>query len=85
MEKHISTADARNNFGDLMNRAAYGKERLILTRRGKNIAALVPVEDLETLEAIEDRIDLEEARKALAEAGVEGTVAWEDVKKELGL
>lgn len=85
MEKQVSTVDARNNFGDLMNRAAYGKERLILTRRGKKLAALVPVEDLEVLEAIEDRVDLEEARKALAEAGAEGTVPWEDVKKELGL
>jgi prevent-host-death family protein len=85
MDKRISIAEAKNNFGDLMNRAAYGKERLILTRRGKKLAALVPVEDLEVLEAIEDKIDLEEARKALAESAQESTVAWEDVKKELGL
>jgi prevent-host-death family protein len=85
MDNRVSTVEARNNFGDLMNRAAYGKERLILTRRGKKLAAIIPVEDLEILEAIEDKIDLEEARKALAEAGEEGTVSWENIKKELGL
>ena len=85
MDNRVSTVEARNNFGDLMNRVAYGKERLILTRRGKNLAAIIPVEDLEILEAIEDKIDLEEARKALAESGEEGTVSWEDIKKELGL
>ena len=85
MDKLVSTVEARNNFGDLINRASYGKERLILTRRGKKIAALVPVEDLEIIEAIEDRLDLDEARKALDEGGKEGTVAWDSIKKGLGL
>ena len=85
MSNKVSTVDARNNFGDVMNRAAYGKERLILTRRGKNLVAMVPVEDLELLEALEDKLDLEEARIALAEAGKEGTVSWDKVKQDLGL
>jgi prevent-host-death family protein len=42
----ISTVEARNNFSDIVNRAAYGKERVILTRRGKPIAAIIPAEDL---------------------------------------
>ncbi len=50
----ITTVDARNNFSDVVNRAAYGKERIILTRRGKPIAAIVPAEDLERLNAIPD-------------------------------
>jgi len=84
MDNSIATEDIGNNFEDLIERVASGKERLILTRRGKKIAALIPVDDLQMLEAIEDRIDLEDARKALAEAAEEGTVAWEDVKKEGG-
>jgi prevent-host-death family protein len=58
---------ARDRLAELVNRAAYGKERLVLGRRGKAMVALVPVEDLEALEPMEDRIDLKEARKALAE------------------
>lgn len=40
-------------------------------------------EDLEFLEALEDRIDLEEARKALAESGP--SIPWEQIKAELGI
>ncbi|MDQ2784261.1 MAG: type II toxin-antitoxin system Phd/YefM family antitoxin, partial [Chloroflexota bacterium] len=33
--KTLSTAEARDQFSDVINRAAYGKERIVLTRRGK--------------------------------------------------
>ena len=77
----ISTAKARNNFSDVVNRAGYGKERVILTRRGKPIAAVVPMEDVEFLEELEDRADLEAVREALAEGGA--TIPWEEIKREL--
>jgi prevent-host-death family protein len=81
----ISTVSARAQFSDIINRAAFGKERVTLTRRGKEIVAVVPIEDVKLLEALEDKIDLEEARAALAESKKKGTVSWEKVKKELGL
>ena len=81
----VSTVHARGHLSDLINRTAYGKERVVLTRRGKSLAALVPLEDLEVLEKLESRIDLEDARLALAEAKTEGNVAWEDLKADLGL
>jgi prevent-host-death family protein len=37
----ISTVKARDQFADVVNRAAYGKERVVLTRRGKGLAAVV--------------------------------------------
>jgi prevent-host-death family protein len=45
----VSTADARDNFSDVVNRAAYGKERVSITRRGKIVAVVVPTADLERL------------------------------------
>ena len=63
----LSTVKARENFSDLVNRSAYGKERVVLTRRGKGVVAVVPIEDLKLLEAIEDRLDLEDIEKALAD------------------
>ena len=51
-------------------------------RRGKNVAALVPVDDLAILEALEDRLDLEAARQALKERG---SVPWRQLKKHVGL
>ena len=60
-----------------MNRAAYGKERTIVSRRGKDLAAVIPIEDLRLLERLAqeemDRIDLEDAQTALKEAEEKGT------------
>lgn len=85
----VTTKEARDQLSELVNRAAYGKERIILTRRGKGIAALIPLDDLLLLEQMmsrmEDQADLEAAQTALDEAKREGTVPWEKVKEELGL
>lgn len=81
----ISTAKARERLSTVINRAAFGKERVVLTRRGKEVAAVVPIEDVKLLEELEDRIDLEEARAALAEAKLKGTIPWEKIKADLGL
>jgi prevent-host-death family protein len=81
----ISAAKAREKFSDLVSRVAYAKERHVVTRRGKAVAAMVPIEDLELLEELEDRIDVIEGLRALAEAQERGTKRWEEVKAELGL
>ena len=39
----IAVIDARKDLADILNRAAYGKERVVLTRRGKDVAAIVPM------------------------------------------
>jgi prevent-host-death family protein len=78
----VSTVEARDQLSTIINRAAFGKERVVLTRRGKELAAVVPIEDVKLLEDLEDRLDLEAAREALKE---EGTIPWEKVKAELGL
>lgn len=81
----VNTVNARAQFSEIINRAAFGKERVTLTRRGREIVAVVPIEDVKLLEALEDKIDLEEAREALAEAKKKGTVSWQKFKKELGI
>ena len=79
----ISTAEARNDFAEVINRATYGKERFVLTRRGKDLAAIVPIEDLQLLEELEDQIDVAAARVALNESA--DRVSYEDLRRELGL
>ncbi len=82
----ISTVEARERFAEVVNRAAFGQERIVLTRRGKALAAVVPIEDLEWMQELEDRLDIEEALAALKEAEEEGgTVSWEEIKAEYGL
>ena len=79
----ITTAAARKNFSELVNRVAYGKDRVVLTRRNKPLAAVVPIEDIALIEEIEDREDLKAARAALREAKRKGTIPWSRVKKDL--
>jgi antitoxin Phd len=83
MKTTISTADARKNFADIVNKVAYGSEPVVLTRRGQEIAALISMRELELLRQIEDRMDIEDAEKALAEPG--GNILAQDLWKELGL
>lgn len=45
----MTTVEARENFSELINQAAYGNERIILTRRGKALVAVVSLEDLQRL------------------------------------
>ena len=79
----ITTVKARDQFADVVNRAAYGKERVVLTRRGKGLAAVVPIEDIEILEKLEDRIDLEDARRSLRKSGRKGTIPREKTRREV--
>src|SRR5262245_1177 len=78
----IAVIDARKDLADVLNRAAYGKERVVLTRRGKDVAAIVPMDDLNILEAIEDYMDVTESEKILARvrAGSEQLFSLEEVK-----
>jgi prevent-host-death family protein len=82
---NISTKEAGGRFSDVISRAAFAKERIVLTRRGKAVAAVVPIEDLELLENLEDRIDFEDARAALKDIKKKGTKSWEKIKAELDL
>lgn len=52
-----STSAVRGSFADMLNRAAYGKERVVVTRRGKPLAAIVPMEDMAALDALADDRD----------------------------
>ncbi|MBI3182071.1 MAG: type II toxin-antitoxin system Phd/YefM family antitoxin [Myxococcales bacterium] len=81
----LPTTEARSIFGDVVNRAAFGKERLVLTKHGKRLAALVPIEDLELLEGLENRRDAEAVREAYAEQGDAPAEPWPAVKARLGL
>ncbi|RLC76021.1 MAG: hypothetical protein DRI61_14035 [Chloroflexi bacterium] len=46
----VGIAEAAKRLSELVNRAAYGGERFVLTSRGRPKAALIPLEDLGILE-----------------------------------
>ncbi|MFF1831601.1 type II toxin-antitoxin system Phd/YefM family antitoxin [Paenarthrobacter sp. NPDC058040] len=80
----VSVADLRIHLSDTINRAAYGHERISITRRGKVAAVLISAEDLERLEQLEDEADVRALKSAKAED--DGTrVDLDDLLKENGI
>ena len=65
----IGVTEARDQLGELVNRVAYSDERIVLTRHGRAVAALVPIAVLRELEDAENAADLAAAREAIAESG----------------
>ncbi|MCH8024746.1 MAG: type II toxin-antitoxin system Phd/YefM family antitoxin [Candidatus Marinimicrobia bacterium] len=78
----ITTVELRKHLAEVVNAAKYRKERLVLTRHNKPVAALVPFEDYQLLEALEDKEDLKAALAALDDAEDE-LVPWEAVRANL--
>lgn len=83
--ENITAADARKQLAELLSRAAYGKERFVLTRHGKEMGAIVPVEDLDLLERLKKFASTKEVQAAMREIEDEGTASWDSIKKSLGL
>jgi prevent-host-death family protein len=50
MTQRVSVAQAKAQLSALMAPAAYGGQHIIIERRGKPLAALVSIDDLERLE-----------------------------------
>jgi len=81
----LSAGEARTRLAEVINRVAYAKDRVILTRRDKPLAAVVPLEDVERLEELEEKEDLKALRAARREVKRKGTIPWERIKKDLKL
>lgn len=63
----VSLGELRKDLGEFVNRVTFAGERTVVTRHGKAVAALVSVEDLELLDELERRADLETLRQARQE------------------
>ena len=79
----LSMATVRKDLAELIGKVQYRKERLIITRHDKPVAALVPVDDATLLEELEDRLDIVEALEAIEDYDVNGGISFERLKAEL--
>jgi prevent-host-death family protein len=79
----LNITEMRDNLSEAISRVAYKGDRILVRRSGKDVVAIVSVEDLAALEAMEDQHDIEAARAALAES--DERIPYEKVRRELGL
>ncbi|MET8803639.1 type II toxin-antitoxin system Phd/YefM family antitoxin [Streptomyces sp. NPDC004546] len=54
MAYEIPVTQARAELAELINRVVYGGERVVVTRHGKPLVALVSAADLERLDTLEE-------------------------------
>lgn len=81
----VTVSGLKDTLSQVLNRAAYGRERIVVSSHGKPKAAVIGIEDLRLLEELEDAqavwealeehkrgetISLEELEVELAEANV---------------
>ena len=50
MKRKVSTLDVRHNLGEILDRVALRHDEYVIERKGKPLAALVPVDRLERME-----------------------------------
>ena len=84
MTEKISTAEARSQFADVINRVAYSGVRIVLTKHDKQVAAVIPIADLEKLALLEQQLDLTDAKDSLRDADQNGgIISLAQLKKKL--
>lgn len=83
----LRISEVREDFPEVVNRAASAKERTIVSRRGKDLAVVIPIEDLRLPERLlqegMDRQEIADARAALKEAKEKGRIPLRGLMREL--
>lgn len=70
MAYEIPVTQARAELADLINRVVYGGERVVVTRHGKPLVALVSADDLRRLEELQQQEEPAEEQVISTVAGV---------------
>lgn len=79
--KVISATSARRAWSRMISRVLHAGERIAICRNGRVVAALVPYEELELLQALVDEADIEEARAAIRSERGKPPAAWAEIKR----
>ena len=79
----VAASKARESLANILNDVAARGDRVILHRHGKDVAAVISMDDLALLESLEDRYDVESARATLTDS--DERIPWARLKKQLGL
>lgn len=66
--KPISASELRETISDRLSEIGYGKQRFVVERHGKPIAALVTIEDADRLETLLKKALADVAEEAIEEA-----------------
>ena len=79
----LKMSEVRENISDVSKRVAYAGERFTVSNYKKEVFAIVSIEDLRILEALENESDLIAVREALAES--DERIPYGQIRQKFGL
>ncbi|MEY9989630.1 prevent-host-death family protein [Streptomyces sp. V4I8] len=85
MAYEIPVTQARAELAELINRVVYGGERVVVTRHGKPLVALVSASDLERLEKLGEPAELAEEQVVSAVSGVREVASAPRERQRFGI
>ncbi|WP_258359736.1 type II toxin-antitoxin system Phd/YefM family antitoxin [Moorella sulfitireducens] len=78
----INVTQAKEQFLEII-RQVEDWESVVLEKRGKPVAALLPYEEYASLRRIKNFLDMQELSAALKDAGITAKEIYQDSRKEL--
>ena len=79
----VSIAEGKKGFSRLIQGAIDKKEKIIITKRQKPVAVIIPYDEYQHSERIEGYKKIMEAREAFLKAGVKAKEVYKESKKQL--
>lgn len=79
----VGVAEGKKDFSRLIQDACKNKEKVIVTKRGKPIAVIVPYEEFQHSKRIEGYKKIMEARDTFLKTGISAKTIYEESRKEL--
>ena len=79
----VSIAEGKKGFSRLIQGALEKKERVIITKRRKPVAVIIPYDEYERSKKLEGFKQIMEAREAFLKAGVKAKDVYKESKKQL--
>ncbi len=85
----ISCREVKDHMAEVLNRVACNHKRYKITRHNKDMAIIISTDEWEAIEKIlqklENEEDLLEAKTALKEIELKGSIPFDEMKKRVGL
>jgi prevent-host-death family protein len=79
----VTAKELKEHSADVLSRVQYGGERIAVTRHGKEVAVVVPMDDARLLDELSDLLDAHDALEAIDEAEREGTISLAELRRRL--
>ena len=79
----VSIAEGKKGFSRLIQGALEKKEKIIITKRQKPVAVIVPYDEYQHSQRFEGYKKIMEAREAFSKAGVKAKDVYKESKKQL--